>query len=351
MDRHVMEALGKARVVVENGRVVEITEPKIKYCPLFAKHRGIKEITKESIKENIEFRIRDFGLFTKNRVVEESRYIVPFGASEILMSALKRKIIDAAVIVADCAGTVITANPNLVQGLCGRISGIIETSPILEVIERIEKAGGIVLDKDTAEINQFEGVKKAIEFCKDLGLRVDLQTNGTLLNEEIIKELKDLGLDLIMISLSAFSSEKYKLLTGKDYFDIVLNNIKTASKYLHTIVRAIYIPKFNDNELLNLAKELNGYVDEIMVHQLISYKENEDLLKNAGIDLSNLGRVKDLLLIVDEMQKNAPKINVAIKGCLLVQLKEMDGFILNNITYDVFSEVPDIKRDYKPLPW
>ena len=158
MDRHVMEALGKARVVVENGKVVEISEPKIKYCPLFAKHRGIKEITKESIRENIEFRIRDFGLFTKDRIVEESRYIVPFGASEILMSALKRKVIDAAVIVADCAGTVITANPNLVQGLCGRISGIIETSPILEVIERIEKAGGVVLDKNTAEINQFEGV-------------------------------------------------------------------------------------------------------------------------------------------------------------------------------------------------
>ena len=62
--------------------------------------------------------------------------------------------------------------------------------------------------------------------------------------------------------------------------------------------------------------------------------------------MSNLGRVRDLLLIVDEMQKHAPKINVTIKGCLLVQLKEMDGFILNNITYDVFSEVPDIKRKW-----
>ncbi|ADC70035.1 Radical SAM domain protein [Methanocaldococcus sp. FS406-22] len=226
----------------------------------------------------------------------------------------------------------------------------------LKTVERgiygnLEEAEAVTISQYGEPLLDLEGVKKAIEFCKDLGLRVDLQTNGTLLNEEIIKELKDLGLDLIMISLSAFSSERYKLLTGKDYFDIVLNNIKTASKYLHTIVRAIYIPGFNDNELLNLAKELNGYADEIMVHQLISYKENEDLLKNAGIDLSNLGRVRDLLLIVNEMQKNAPKINVTIKGCLLVQLKEMDGFILNNITYDVFSEVPDIKRDYKPIPW
>ncbi len=215
----------------------------------------------------------------------------------------------------------------------------------------LEEAEAVTISQYGEPLLDLDGVKKAVEFCKDLGLRVDLQTNGTLLNEEIIKELKDLGLDLIMISLSSFSNEKYKLLTGKDYFYKVLNNIKIASKYLHTIVRAIYIPGFNDNELLNLVKELNGYADEIMVHQLISYRENENLLKNAGIDLNNLGKIRDLLLMVDKMQKNAPKINVTIKGCLLAQLKEMDGFILNNITYDVFSEVPDIKREYKPLPW
>ncbi|XRP96814.1 methanogenesis marker 8 protein [Methanocaldococcus sp. 16A] len=228
MSRHVMEALGKAKVIVENGKVVEITEPEIKYCPLFAKHRGIKEITKESIKENIEFRIKDFGLFTKDRIVEESKYIVPFGASEILMSALKRKAIDVAVIVADCAGTVITANPKLVQGLCGRISGIIETSPIPEVIERIEKSEGIVLDKKTAEINQFKGVKKAIELgykkiavtvtnledakrCKSLEndeikiLTFGVHTTGIEENEEIAKYF-----DLITACASKVLREKLK---------------------------------------------------------------------------------------------------------------------------------------------
>lgn len=217
MDRHVMEALGKARVVVENGRVVEVTEPKIKYCPLFAKHRGIKEITKESIKENIEFRIKDFGLFTKNRVVEESRYIVPFGASEILMSALKRKAIDVAVIVADCAGTIITSNPNLVQGLCGRISGIIETSPILEVIEKIEKAGGVVLNKKTAEINQFEGVKKAIELdYKKIAVTVtnleDAKRCKSLENDEI--KILTFGVHLTGIEGSEEIAKYFDLVTA-----------------------------------------------------------------------------------------------------------------------------------------
>jgi hypothetical protein len=66
-DIHIMEALGRAKVVVKNGKVVEVGEPLIKYCPLFAKHRNIKELNKETIRKNIEFRIKDFGLFTINR--------------------------------------------------------------------------------------------------------------------------------------------------------------------------------------------------------------------------------------------------------------------------------------------
>ena len=215
----------------------------------------------------------------------------------------------------------------------------------------LENAKAVTISQYGEPLMDLEGVKKGIEFCKNIGLRVDLQTNGVLLNEEIIKEFKDLGLDLIMISLSSFNREKYKLLTEKDYFSKVLENINIASKYLHTIVRTIYIPGFNDNDLLKLSKELNGYVDEIMVHHLILYKENENSLKNLNINFDEVGKIKNLLLMVNKMQENAPKVNVTIKGCLLVQLKEMDGFILNNITYDVFSEVPDIKREYKPLPW
>ena len=53
MDKHVIEALGKARVTVQDGKVVDVGEPKIEYCPLFHKHRGIEKLTEEEIKKNI----------------------------------------------------------------------------------------------------------------------------------------------------------------------------------------------------------------------------------------------------------------------------------------------------------
>ena len=160
MGRHVMECLGKARVVIEDGKVVEVGEPMVKVCPLFKKHRGIDELNKDTIKENIEYRINKFGMCTENRETR-MRDFLSFGISEILSLALKEKLIDAAVIAADGCGTVVLDDPELVQGMGGRISGIIETEPIQKVIDDI--GAERVLDPKTARIEQFEGVGKAFE--------------------------------------------------------------------------------------------------------------------------------------------------------------------------------------------
>jgi len=162
LDEHVMELLGKARAVVRNGKVVEVSEPKVSYCPLFKKLHGIEKITREEVVKNLEYRIENFGLFTSKRRVLEDRVFATFGASEIFFSCLKSGFLDVVVIAADCAGTVVTNNPQLVQGLGGRISGLVKTSPVAEVIEKIEKNGGYVVNRD-AEIDQIKGVLFAVE--------------------------------------------------------------------------------------------------------------------------------------------------------------------------------------------
>jgi len=43
-DRHVMEALGKTRVVVENGKVVEVGEPQTEYCPISIRCAGSRNL-------------------------------------------------------------------------------------------------------------------------------------------------------------------------------------------------------------------------------------------------------------------------------------------------------------------
>ena len=158
MSRHVMECLGMSRVTIEDGKVVDVTEPKVKYCPLFAKRRGMEELNKDSIRENIEFRIASFGMCSDDRATEMDNFL-NFGISETLCSALINGKLDAVVIAADGCGTAVVTEPRLVQGLGGRISGICETEPIPKVVEAVGREN--MLDPDTARIDMEAGVDKA----------------------------------------------------------------------------------------------------------------------------------------------------------------------------------------------
>ena len=158
-DRHVFETLGKARVVIEDGEVVEIGKPVLSYCPLWEKMRGIKELNRQVIKENVEFRIRDFGMCTADRELELEVF-VGFGTSETFMTALRRGLLDAAVTVCEGAGTVVTSNPALVQGIGARLSGVIETTPVEGILKKVKLKEGEVLNPP--RIDQNAGLQMAI---------------------------------------------------------------------------------------------------------------------------------------------------------------------------------------------
>ena len=161
-DEHIIEAVGMTKVVIRDGEVVEVGEPMVHSCPL-AKRFGVPvdPITKESVQKNIEFRIRKFGMCTKNREVLDKESFVLFGASELMSTGLRTGNLDAAVICADGAGTVIVRTPELVQGLGGRMSGLVSTTSYPDVVKRIEDAGGIVIDKKTANLDVLAGLARA----------------------------------------------------------------------------------------------------------------------------------------------------------------------------------------------
>jgi len=170
MSKHVIEALGMTRIVIVDGKVVDMGQPKVKYCPLFKKYRNIDEFNDVTIKGNIEFRISSFGMCTSSRQIRMKDFL-SFGISEILSMALKEKLLDAAVIASDGTGTCVLDDPEIVQGLGGRISGVVETEPIPEVINAIGKER--ILDPRTAAIDQFAGVSKAFAMgCKKVGVTI-----------------------------------------------------------------------------------------------------------------------------------------------------------------------------------
>ncbi len=212
---NIMELLGRSRIKVEGEKVTEAGQPIIKWCPLFDKIRGIKEVTAESAAANMEFRIKNHGMFSPRRRLKMDTF-VGFGASESMMTGLRSGIIDAAVTVCDGAGTVITANPDLVQGMGGYISGLVESDSIPEVIEGIRQTEGHVLSPQDAKIDQIKGAA----YAAAAGYKRFAVTVADAADAEKLRELeKTAGVRIMIIGVhltGITSEEASRLLAAAD---------------------------------------------------------------------------------------------------------------------------------------
>ncbi|AMD16813.1 hypothetical protein TL18_01400 [Methanobrevibacter sp. YE315] len=186
-DKHVIEALGKVHVVIENGEITEVGSSDVKYCPMFHAMHGVEELNEEFIRKNINFRIKDFGMCTPQRIIEMDD-VVTVGISEILKTNMENGNIDCVVGACEGSGTVIMTNPRVVQGVGARVSGLISTTPIPEVIKNLEDKGSVVLNPETAELNQLEGLKLALDKgFKNIAI--------TILPSPMIEEIRNYPVD------------------------------------------------------------------------------------------------------------------------------------------------------------
>lgn len=159
-DYHIIEALGKTEVIIENGEVTSVGDPLVDYCPIFEKIDDNKHLTKDFIKWNIEKRIREFGMCTPERVVRMKDFL-SFGISEILKTNIELGVIDCVVGVCDGVGTLLMTDPEIIQGVGGRVSALISTTPIPEVIEQVGVKN--VVNPETADLDPIKGLEMAIE--------------------------------------------------------------------------------------------------------------------------------------------------------------------------------------------
>ncbi len=150
-----------------------------------------------------------------------------------MLTGLSRGLLDTTVTACEGAGTVISNNSILVQGMGSRMSGLVETEPINGIINGIQERGGIVLDSSTAKIDPVAGVRKAAE----LGYK---KISVTVAFAETAKELgkleAELELDLILIGVHVTGLNKEEAQTLIENADITTS---CASKYMRDLVKSL----------------------------------------------------------------------------------------------------------------
>lgn len=168
-DFHIIKYFS-AQVMISGGKVLEVSEPAMSHCPLASRlYKGLagaagsdKAALKQAIKEAIESKIGKYGLFTAKRQLICEDIAIPYGASELMMFGLKKGVIDAAVVVCEGAGTVITDRPEVVQGIGARLNSLVVTTPVRGIMKGLKRLGCRIASRK-GMIDQVNGVKTAVQ--------------------------------------------------------------------------------------------------------------------------------------------------------------------------------------------
>lgn len=260
-DKHVIEALGKTEVVIENGKITYIGEPVVDYCSIFDNGQHNGDLTKEFIKSNINKRIEEFGMCTPQRSfdVEDT---MSFGTSETLKTNMINGNVDCVVGACEGVGTLLIDDADLVQGVGGRVSALISTTPIDEVIDNVGRDN--VLNPETAELNPLKGLEMAIERgYKNIAI--------TIIPTEMVRDLRqypkpeNVNIFIFVAHTTNVSQKEAEMLF--DYADVISGcssiNIRETAEERKPYYAGKKVPLYavteNGRKLLNERLEYIGY--------------------------------------------------------------------------------------------
>ena len=181
--------------------------------------------------------------------------------------------------------------------------GVVQYKKIKKKIDQLSKSSHIKRIIFTGgEPILYPELAKIIHYTKERGFITEIQTNGTLLNQDKLLELKRAGLDIINF---AFHSHKKKIsnkLRGVNFgYEKIINNLKLANKLDFNIHIIHVINSMN-------YKDLPGFVEYV----------NRLKLKNLYLNLSIVvpeGWAWKNKWIIPRMIKIKPYLIKAMKKC------------------------------------
>src|SRR3989344_4241365 len=120
---------------------------------------------------------------------------------------------------------------------CAFDSGVLDLpeltlSKLEKILRETKEIGGQRFDITGGEPLVRNDVDEIIKIGKELGYKIELVTNGSLLTKEKLRRFKELGLDGVAISLDGSNAEVYNRIRrmDKETFERVLENIKEAKR-------------------------------------------------------------------------------------------------------------------------
>lgn len=134
----------------------------------------------------------------------------------------------------------------------------ISTEQILKIIKRGIEAGLRDIHFTGGEPFLRKDLVYLVEATTEMGARVEVNTNGLLINERNIKLLKKAGCSLLKISLDTTIKQKFEAIRGRDAIDAVIRGIRIANPIMPVRVNCVAMRSNLDTifPLINLMDEI-----------------------------------------------------------------------------------------------
>lgn len=140
---------------------------------------------------------------------------------------------------------------------------------------------------------------------------ISIDTNGTLLNKQIVDELAKAGLTRINLSLHALEPKIANKMAGTAYnLNKVMELAEYIPKKMDLIIAPVWLPGYNDDELVKLARFANKIgagknCPPIGIQSFLNYQFGRNPVKAVDIDvfykkLQDLEQKHGVKLICDE---------------------------------------------------
>ncbi len=187
----------------------------------------------------------------------------------------------------------VTNNCNLRCRHCYMFSGMpfeneLTTSEIKNLLLVFQRHNGEVLLLSGGEVATHPDIEEIILFSHEIGLRVNLLTNGTLWSADMIKRVGHC-LSSVQISLDGYNEEENAKVRGKNHFDKILLSVDSFLKNgVHT--KIAITPWFDESLKEKIPHYIKFKQDLLQKYEgmPLEVKFNEELMNGRDLKLSKV---------------------------------------------------------------
>lgn len=168
-----------------------------------------------------------------------------------------------------------------------------------DIIDKLSDNGLLSVIVTGGEPLTYNELPELLDYIDKKGMKIQLLTNGYLLNEEFIKKISKYKI-LVQVSLDGSSEKTNSKQRGEGNFDKVSDNIKLLKKYNIPVIVAVVLNKFNYNDIFN--GSMTNLCEDLKVNTLAitpNVIKISNALKNEE-NFLNVGEVLDVIKFIND---------------------------------------------------